>query len=128
ENYVQQQAQTERLSLFAGPVLAKEDQIFVGVDDAGPVRVQIPARFWKLVMAEANGKLQSFAFILEQDLSNVPLEFAVTQAWQKYLVSVNDLEALLLLRFPKVVHDADQFDTGAGEAVRKRAGALRRKG
>jgi endonuclease G len=127
ENYVMKQAGTERLSLFAGPVLRDDDPIFVGVDDAGPVRVKIPQHYWKLVLAVQNGALQSFAFLLEQDLSDVPLEFVVSPAWKQFMVGVADLEAMLSLKFPQEVHDSDQIDTVAGEHVRTNSGTGRKR-
>jgi len=123
EKYVSTQAGRDRLTLFAGPVLSPEDPIFLGVDDSGPVRIQIPQQYWKLVVAEEGGALQAFAFVLRQDLSDTPLEFAVDAAWRGHMVSVSALEDLLgLVRFPDVVRQADQADTEAGEAVRGLAG------
>jgi hypothetical protein len=95
ENYVLAQAKTDRYSLFAGPVLADDDWVFEGKDDRGAVRIQIPRKFWKVVLATAGGSLQAFAFLLEQNLSDVPLseeEFRVSDAWTPYLVSFDELE------------------------------------
>jgi DNA/RNA endonuclease G (NUC1) len=127
ENYVMQQAATERLSLFAGPILKDDDPIFVGVDSSGPVRVKIPQHYWKLVVAAQNNALQSYAFLLEQDLSDVPLEFVVSPAWKKFMVAIADLEAMLSLRFPREVHESDQIDTPAGEHLRSTSGAGRKR-
>jgi DNA/RNA endonuclease G (NUC1) len=122
EKYVSSQAGSERLNLFAGPVLAADDPVFEGVDDNGPVRIQIPRQYWKVAMAEEDGELRAFAFVLRQDLSGVPLEFAVNQAWRGHMIAIGDLEELLgVVRFPEVVHLADQANTEAGEAVRSRA-------
>lgn len=127
ENYVMNQGKTERLSLFAGPALQDNDQIFVGVNDKGPARIRIPQSFWKVVLAVTDGRLHSYAFSLEQDLSDVPLEFVVDAAWQKYMVSITELEEKLLVRFPAEVHDADQSGTPAGESLRAVSGAKLRK-
>ncbi|HEX6903316.1 MAG TPA: DNA/RNA non-specific endonuclease [Thermoanaerobaculia bacterium] len=122
EKYVSSEAGSERLSIFAGPVLADDDPIFVGVDDEGPVRVQIPRQYWKVILAEEEGELRAFAFVLRQDLSDVPIEFAVG-AWGEHMIAIGDLEELLgNVRFPGVVHQADQADTEIGEAVRGLAG------
>ncbi|MEI9887783.1 MAG: DNA/RNA non-specific endonuclease [Rhizomicrobium sp.] len=123
EDYVAKQSASELLSVLAGPVLAKDDQVFVGVDDEGPVRMQIPRKFWKIVLAAAEGKLQSFAFLLEQDLSDTPLEFVADAKWEKYMIAVADLEALVGVKFDKAVHAGDQHGSGAGENVRKKSGA-----
>ena len=119
ENYVMKQAGANRLSIFAGPVFADDAPVFLGVDDAGPVRAQIPREFWKVILAGENGKLQSFGFVLRQDLSNVPLEFVVDPVWQRYMVSIADIQACNpLVKFDKSVADADQFAKASGKAVR----------
>ena len=123
EQFVGSDAKTERLSLFAGPVLSDDDQTFVGVDDEGPVRVKIPSRFWKVVMAAEGDELRSFGFLLEQDLGDVPLEFIVDETWARHMISIPELEQLLgIVRFPDVVRHADQSGTVHGEAVRQSAG------
>ncbi len=122
ENYVTEQVGTDRLTLIAGPVLADDDPFFVGVDDEGAVRVRIPRQYWKVVVANEDGELRAFAFLLRQDLSDVPLEFAVDAVWRQHMVSIGELEGLLgVVRFPDVLHQADQADTDEGEAVRSRA-------
>ena len=123
EKVVYAQADTERLCLFAGPILDGKDRTFIGVDDEGKVSVMIPSRFWKLIVARKGGKLQSFAFVLEQDLADVPLEFVVDASWRQHMISISDLEqALGPVHFPDSVRDADQSGTDAGEAVRESAG------
>ena len=104
-------------------MLSDDDQTFVGVDDEGPVRVKIPLRFWKVIVAAEDHELRSFGFLLEQDLSDVPLEFAVDETWARHMVSIPELEQLLgVVRFPHVVRHADQSGTAHGEAVRQSAG------
>ena len=104
-------------------MLSDDDQTFVGVDDEGPVRVRIPSRFWKVVVATEDNELRSFGFLLEQDLSDVPLEFIVDQTWVRHMIPIPELEQLLgVVRFPDVVRHPDQFDTAHGEAVRRFAG------
>jgi endonuclease G, mitochondrial len=123
EKVVYAQADTERLCLFAGPILDPQDRTFIGVDDEGKVSVMIPSRFWKVIVARKGGKLQSFPFVLEQDLADVPLEFVVDASWRQHMISIADLEqALGQLRFPDSVRDADQSGTDTGEAVRESAG------
>ena len=125
ENYVMKQAGANRLSIFAGPVFADDAPVFLGVDDAGPVRAQIPREFWKVILAGENGKLQSFGFVLRQDLSNVPLEFVVDPVWQRYMVSIADIQACNpLVKFDKSVADADQFAKASGKAVRDTSGVV----
>jgi endonuclease G len=120
----------QKFTVIAGPVLDAEDKIFEGRDFVGPARIQIPSRFWKVVVAEKDGELQAFAFVLEQSLKQVPLEdeeFQITEEWEPFLVSIEDLEdALGIVRFPQALKDADQFGTGGGEEVMRAAG-IRRK-
>ena len=120
ENLVLKSAEHEqnRYSVLAGPVLTDQDRFFVGVDDQGGVRIQIPEKYWKMVLVNEGGTLKCYAFLLEQDLSDVELEFAVEQEWQNRMIAVQDLETLVRsFIFPQVVHDADQFNTGSGEAI-----------
>jgi endonuclease G len=115
EDEIQKQAKTERLSIFAGPILAKNDKFFEGRDDFGPVRIQIPREYWKVVLANNNGKLAAFAFILQQDLQDVPLEFKVTATWKPYLVSLKHLESRLSgFVFPQALHAANKAVSGGG--------------
>lgn len=127
ENFIASQAKTEKLSLLAGPVLAQEDRLFEGVDDRGAVRIQIPRRYWKVVLAASGGRLRAFGFLLEQDLSNVPLEFAVGAEWKSELIALRDLEEILgLVEFPAELHDADQYQSELGRALVERTHVARR--
>jgi endonuclease G len=104
ENFIGAQSDTERLCVFAAPILAAGDKTFPGTED-----VKLPSRFWKIVCAVKNGKLQVFAFVLEQDVKDLPLEFQVDAEWKHRQVSVKKLESMIaLLKFPKLYHDADQ--------------------
>jgi endonuclease G len=123
ENLVLDQAKSERYCLFAGPVFGADDRIFRGVDDEGTISVAIPRQFWKIVVARSGDQLQTFAFILDQDLSHTDLEFAVDQLWRTRMISLPDLEQLVgLMKFPQELHDSDQIAAGGGEAVRAKAG------
>lgn len=103
ENFIGAQADDEKYCIFAGPVLAADDPVFKGST------VQIPRRFWKVVCAVKNGRLQVFAFLLAQDLKGVPVEFQVDAKWKRSQVKLKKLEEVIgLLTFPKVYHDADQ--------------------
>jgi endonuclease G, mitochondrial len=131
EDLILDQAETERYSLFAGPVMRDDDRVFRGVDDDGTIQVRIPRRFWKVVVARSGDELQAFAFILDQDLSGVdfesvavdPLEFAVDELWRSRMISLADLQELVpAIAFPQVLKDSDQIDAGGGEAVRAASG------
>jgi endonuclease G len=105
ENFIGAQADEEKFCIFAGPVLDPSDGVFSGTES-----VLIPARFWKVVCAVKDHNLQVFAFVLEQDLTDLPLEFQVTAEWKAKQKSLADLEAIIkLVRFPQAYHDADQF-------------------
>ncbi len=123
ENHIFKQSKSEKLCVFAGPVLKADDRIFQGVDDDGAVQVRIPSAYWKVVAANADGTLEVFAFKLEQDLTDVAFEFALTQDWKARQIPLRELEDDLDgVRFDQALHDADQAGTDAGEAVRSMAG------
>jgi DNA/RNA endonuclease G (NUC1) len=122
ENEILKQAKTEKLSLFAGPVLAQNDPTFMGFDAGGAVAVQIPRAFWKIVIAGGPQGLQTFGFLLRQDLSDVDFEFAAGTRWKRFMLPIAELEAKLEVRFPKAVHDADQAHQASGAAFRAGSG------
>ncbi|MDO9021354.1 MAG: DNA/RNA non-specific endonuclease [Deltaproteobacteria bacterium] len=97
ENMVQKETRAERVMVFSGPVLADDDEFFHGRDQRGPVSIQIPRSFWKIVVAKTDEGLRAYGFALEQDLAKVPLfeEFVVPPAWQRYRRSVSDIEEML---------------------------------
>ena len=104
-------ADDDKLIVFAGPVLADDDQFFTGVDNDGTVRIQIPSRYWKIVIAKNGDHLKSFAFILEQDLSSVPLEFQVDAEWKEHTISISELNDMLpYLELPSELLNSDQFE------------------
>ncbi len=73
-----------------------------------------------MVCANAGGALQSFGFILEQDLSDVPLEreFAVDTKWRPFMIALRGLENLLTgMRFAPAVVAADQFRRDGGDEI-----------
>lgn len=104
ENFIGAQADEERFCIFAGPVLAANDKMFPGTE-----RVKLPTRFWKVVCAVKNKKLQVFAFVLEQNVKDLPLEFQVDAEWKQKQVSLKNLQAIIkLVKFPLLYHRADQ--------------------
>lgn len=120
ENHVLSEAKAERLCVFAGPILDDENDLtFTGRDDDGPVQVQVPSRFWKVVVARNDDGLQTYAFLLEQDLSNTEVEFNVSAEWAAKMISVSDLEDLVAdLTFPDELRDSDQLEVATGESIR----------
>ncbi|MET0251981.1 MAG: DNA/RNA non-specific endonuclease [Novosphingobium sp.] len=110
EDLVAKQGRTERYCLFAGPVLKDSDRIFAGTDERGAADVRIPQAYWKVVVAHTGGKLQVYAFVLKQDLSDTDLEFSVPAQWKRQQVSLKALEDELgSLDFADELHAADRF-------------------
>jgi endonuclease G len=127
ENVVLKGAATERYCQFAGPVLDASDQIFVGAAGGRvKVRVKIPSRFWKVVVVQTQEGVASYGFVLEQDLSDVPLELAVPEMFVKYMEPLTDLQKRAGITFPPIVLNNDQYNTTEGEEMAFRAGARRR--
>ena len=95
---------------MAGPVFSVSDPDFLGFDDFGAVEIPVPRKYWKIVVAERDGALEAFGFVLEQDLQNVPFEFFVPEGWRKYQIRISKLQSELEpVRLPQVVIDADMF-------------------
>jgi len=130
ENLVLGAAATERLCVFAGPVLSDDDPEFHGVADDGSVVVRIPQQYWKIAVARNDHGLESFAFVLDQDLTGVKLEasldsseFPVPPEWRARMISVAALEQMLgEIRFADAIRDADQFGNLHGDEVVAMAG------
>jgi endonuclease G len=122
ENLVQKETSSEKVIVFSGPVLDDADLSFEGVDERGDVSIQIPSRFWKIVVAEGDEGPQAFGFVLEQDLSDVPLEMAVPQRWRRYMKPIDEIEDLLF-NLAKLEHlkSYDQFESRRGERMRSRS-------
>jgi endonuclease G, mitochondrial len=119
ENEIQKQGNLEKLSIISGPILSDADKFFEGKDDFGPIKIQIPKEFWKVVLANDNGTLAAYAFILQQDLQNVPEEFRVIATWKPYLVSLAALEERLSgFEFPPEIRAADRSSDDGHELAR----------
>jgi endonuclease G len=98
ENMVQQRTSAEKVCVFSGPVLDKDDRYFHGLVKGGAkVSIQIPRRYWKIIVANNDGKPAAFGFVLDQELSDVDLhaEMAVPNAWRKYMRPISEIEAYL---------------------------------
>nr|WP_160163552.1 DNA/RNA non-specific endonuclease [Pirellula staleyi] len=95
ENLIEDETTAERVIVFAGPVLDPSDKRFNGVDSSGPLKIQIPRQFWKIVIAKTEDGPKAFGFVLKQKLTGVPLEFAVPEDWEPYQVSIQEIEDLL---------------------------------
>lgn len=108
EDFVLKQAKHEKLCVFAGPVLHEGDTAFRGKDHDGETFVKIPQSYWKVIVAETDDGVESFAFILEQDLSSTvfdPDELELTGEWVSRRTTVAEIEEKTgLLKFPEEFH------------------------
>jgi endonuclease G len=118
------QAKGEKVVIFAGPVFDDaKDKPFKGEDENGEeLIVQIPSRFWKVVVADGEDGLEAYGFVLKQDLKSVVWEFDVEAEWVEELKPLSDVQkAAGLVKFPKVVIEADMFGRiEAEESLRTR--------
>lgn len=127
ENVVLSQAASERLCVFAGPVLAPNDPRFLGQFGQGERRlIQIPLHFWKVIVARVSDGIAAFGFMLEQDLSEVETtEFVVPQNFKRFLVPLTLIAEQAGITFAANILEADQFDD-RGPDVAMRANVGRR--
>lgn len=93
EAMVEKQTKSEKVIVFSGPVLSKQDRFFLGITETGPAKIQIPQHFWKIIVARTDEGVRAFGFLPKQDLKKVPLEeFALPQEWLKHQVSIQEIE------------------------------------
>ena len=92
--------------------MADDDKRFRGRDEVGTTLVQIPRRFWKIVVIKGAAGPEAYGFLLEQNLSNVRLEFAVPGTWRRHRCKIEEIEGLLngLARLPWL-KNFDRFDS-----------------
>jgi endonuclease G len=99
-------------SVFTGPVFEDDDPIVVTPAD---VHVQVPMRFWKVVVSVTNDQLAACAFLISQeDLVNAWLEkreFPVTDDVKPFQVTIAEIEQLTDLSFGEVTQH-DSMSTG----------------
>jgi endonuclease G len=128
ENHVLSEAATERLCVFAGPVLDGTDQVFHGVGDGGSrIRARIPTRFWKVIVARVEDGVAAYGFILDQDVSDVQFEFVVSDEFVPTMFRLSEIEDLTGVVFDDALKQADQFDSIRGNEIAQRSGARPRK-
>lgn len=93
ENSILSQARTEKYCVFSGPLMLADDPVFHGINNGEPIEVQIPRAYWKIIVARTpEGELQTFSFLLAQDLSRVAFEFDVAEEFVPFRISVQELE------------------------------------
>jgi endonuclease G, mitochondrial len=128
ENAVLKQAASERLAVFAGPVLSSGDPRFLG-RMGGTLRtlVQIPTRFWKVIVARTGDGIGVYGFVLEQDLSEVDTrEFAVPEPFRRSMMPISAIGELAGIVFAAALIGNDQFDD-RGIELAQRAGVTRQR-
>lgn len=92
ELMIARRSDTEKVCMLAGPVLNPEDRKFTGIDRSGEVKVQIPAQYWKIVVAKGPSGPESYGFMLEQDLSHLDLEFVLPEKWAVKSCPIEEIE------------------------------------
>jgi endonuclease G len=86
----------EQACIFAGPVFARDDRWFRGKDENGDARVQIPRRYWKIVVVAGMDGPAAYGFLLEQDVRAITeKEFYVTDEWLGALKPIDEIASLL---------------------------------
>jgi endonuclease G len=128
ENHVLSEAASERLCVFAGPVLAADDQLFHGVGDGRTKLLsRIPSRFWKVIVAQVEDGIAAYGFVQEQDLADVEFEFTVPEEFLPAMCSIADITEMTGVAFDQAILDADQFDSVRGVEIAQRSGTRRRR-
>ena len=128
ENYVLASAASERLCVFAGPMLAQDDQTFVGVGSDGKMlRAKVPSRFWKIIVAKIEDGIAVFGFILEQDLSAVSLEFVAPPEFASVMYPISEIAEQAGVVFSDAVLAGDQFEDVRGTELVMRGVKRRQK-
>ena len=88
--------QQEKACIFAGPVFGAADRWFHGTDGNGNVRVQIPSKYWKIVVVKSDQGFDAFGFVLEQDVRAVTeKEFYVTEEWTAAWKPLGEIQKLM---------------------------------
>lgn len=110
ENAVLNAAKTERCVAFSGPVFDASDPEFHGRDMDGATVVQIPSRYWKMIITREGEGVATHAYLLSQDLSDVDFEFAGAGEWTEFEIDPSELELLLgNVTFPHLDGFADKM-------------------
>ncbi|MDP3852626.1 DNA/RNA non-specific endonuclease [Phenylobacterium sp.] len=120
ESHVQKAAKTdqEKVVIYAGPIFTPTDRWFRGKDDSGPLRVQIPNRFWKVVVSKGEAGVEAYGFVIEQDVRAITeTEFFVTENWIGEMKRISEIEdALRGWVSLEALKPHDQFDKVQAQA------------
>ncbi|MFN0120525.1 MAG: DNA/RNA non-specific endonuclease [Blastocatellia bacterium] len=93
-----------RVSLFGGPIFHKNDPVIRGV--------QIPLKFFKVILYKVEGKLRAAGFVLLQELPG-DLEALELPKFKVFQKSLADIEQSCGFSFSAAVRKADRFTPGA---------------
>jgi len=113
ENQIQSQARNvgNKMSIFAGPVLDNTHDIR---HDFGAGEVQIPRRFWKVLIVVENADtpaaaLRAFGFVLDQSkaIDQFGIERFSAGEFETYQQSLDEITQLSGVRFPAELMAAD---------------------
>jgi len=86
----------EKAIIYAGPVFGAADRWFRGKDDNGSTRVQIPSRYWKIVVVKGVDGPEAYGFTLDQDVTPVTeKEFFVTEEWKGSMKRIREIQSQL---------------------------------
>lgn len=89
-------ADVEAACVFAGPIFGRTDRWFRGKDQSGAARIQIPDRFWKIVVVKGEQDFEAYGFILGQDVTAITeAEFYVTDEWKAAWKPVTTIAAAM---------------------------------
>ena len=89
-----------RVSVFAGPVFQDTDQVYRDV--------KLPSEYWKLILFRHKGQLTARAFLLTQNLDQLQVLLMLDE-FRVYQITVDELEERTGLKFPSMVHKADDL-------------------
>lgn len=125
ENLLLGEAAQERLCVFAGPILDPADETFVGRGEGGQtLRVRIPSRYWKVVVAATAEGISVYGFVLEQDLAGVALEFAIAENFRRLQVPLTEIEDIAQVDFGEILRESDTWGGEVAHEVAARAGLV----
>jgi endonuclease G len=86
----------QKACIFAGPVFGRDDRWFHGVGEASFLRVQVPSRYWKIVVVKGEDGPEAYGFLLKQDVRAITeREFFVGSEWLDELQPLADIQKAL---------------------------------
>jgi endonuclease G len=122
------EADNEELCVFAGPKLPDKDETFVGYTaGSSRLRVKVPSRYWKVIVAQKGSGFMAYGFVLEHDLSGVELEFAVPGNFRWVQVPLAAIAKATGPAFDASLLRVDTYDSDLATETMRRGGLERRE-